>query len=556
MILRALSLIVSLFCLLPANRVNAQQPIRNTRWKDVLASPGQPPRTWAHLDPLTDSVAGISLNQAYELLKGKLSVPVVVGVLDSGVDIEHEDLREVIWTNDNEIAGNQVDDDKNGYPDDRNGWNFMGGPNGQTYEYDQPEITQTYLLLRNRYDTADPATIPPAQQHQYETYRAAKRLYLPRYQASRAKLLAFTDTARFWQVAERLAPLLPGSSTSQQAIRAVDLAPDSVAIAVRNVLADAYNPQYGAFGTYLRLVRQNWLRFRQIVGGEALIAYNPDYNARQLLVGDDPANLNERFYGSPTMQLAGSDQLAVHGSHVAGIIGARRGNGRGIDGVADNVRIMPVSMVPANGDERDKDIANGIRYAVENGAKVINMSFGKRLSPFKEQIDAAVRFAEARDVLIIHAAGNNGENYDSLPSYPSARYADGQLAQNVLTVGNSTWQLDANLPSRSSNYGAQTVDLFAPGTDILSTVPNGGYASFSGTSMSAPCVAGVAALLRSYFPTLTAVQVKEILLASSYRPDIQVRKPGRSATLVPFRSLSRSGGIVNAYQAVKLALQK
>lgn len=539
---RTPGLLLHLACLFLSITLNAQ------------SGPGQPPPNWSYLDPTTDSVAGISLNRAYELLKGRSSVPVVVGVLDSGVDVSHEDLRDVIWTNENEVANNQLDDDKNGYPDDRNGWNFMGAKDGTTYEYDQPEISQTYLLLKAKYDNANRASLTPSEQRQYDTYQAAKRLFLPRYRASQAKLRAFADTSQFWRVAEQLGKQVPDGTISSQVIRSVDLT-DSTAMAVRNVLAEAYTPQYGSFATYLGLVRKNWLRFRQIVGGDALIAYNPDYNARQA-VGDDPTNLTERYYGSPTMRIDDSEQLAVHGSHVAGIIGAKRDNGIGVSGVADNVRIMPVSVVPSNGDERDKDVANGIRYAVENGAKVINMSFGKRLSPFKEQVDAAIRFAEEHDVLIVHAAGNNGENYDSIPSFPSARYENGQVAQNVLTVGNSTWRLNQTLPSRSSNYGQQTVDLFAPGTEILSTIPKGKYATFSGTSMAAPCVAGVAALLRSYFPKLTAVQVKDILLRSSYKPNLQVRKPGRSASTVPFQSLSRSGGIVNAYEAIKLAMGK
>ncbi|AQG78505.1 S8 family peptidase [Spirosoma montaniterrae] len=431
----------------------------------------QLPLNWPHLDPETDSIAGISLYRAYELLKGLPSVPVTVAVLDSGVDIAHEDLKDVIWANPNETPDNNIDDDRNGYADDYNGWNFMGAKDGTTYEYDQPEITQTYLLFRNKFDKANPAALSPAEKRQYDTYQRAKTLFLQR---------------------QRI---------------------------------------------------------------DTVIAYNPSYNARRA-VGDDPADPTERYYGSPTMRIGTSEQLAVHGSHVAGIIGAKRGNGRGIDGVADNVRIMPVSVVPANGDERDKDVANGIRYAVENGAKVINMSFGKRLSPFKEQIDAAIRFAEERDVLIVHAAGNNGENYDSLPSYPSARYENGQVAQNVLVVGNSSGRVGENLASRSSNYGPQTVDLFAPGSGIVSTTPNNGYAIFSGTSMAAPCVAGVAALLRSYFPNLTAIQVKEILLKSSYKPDVLVRKPGRSDEKIPFKSLSRSGGLLNAYGAVKTALAK
>jgi cell wall-associated protease len=515
----------------------------------------QPPHNWPCLDPILDSIAGISLYRAYELLKGKPSVPVIVGVLDSGVDITHEDLREVIWKNPKETPDNQTDDDKNGYTDDVNGWNFMGAKDGTTYEYDQPEITQTYVLLKNKYDTANPAKLSPAEKRQYETYQTAKAQFLKRYQASQSKRIAFADTVKFWEAARQIREKLPDTRTSASAIREVDTGTDSVALAVKKTLAEAYLAQYGSFSFYLTLVRKNWERFTQIMGSEATIAFNPDYNPRAT-VGDNPANPMERHYGSPRMVIGKSQQLAVHGSHVAGIIGAKRGNGKGIDGVADNVQIMPVSVVPANGDERDKDVANGIRYAVENGAKVINMSFGKRLSPFKEQVDAAIRFAEERDVLIVHAAGNNGENYDSLPAYPSARYENGKVAKNVLVVGNSTWRVNTGLPSRSSNYGLQTVDLFAPGTDILSTLPNDQYASFSGTSMAAPMTAGVAALLRSYFPKLTAVQVKDILMKSSYKPDLQVRKPGRADQQISFKNLSRSGGLLNAFEAVKMAISR
>jgi cell wall-associated protease len=514
---------------------------------------GQPPRNWPYLDPTADSVAGISLYKAYELLKGRASVPVVVGIIDSGVDLAHEDLRDVIWSNPKEIAGNNTDDDKNGYTDDLNGWNFMGAKDGTTYEYDQPEITQTYTLLKGKYDQANRANLSPAEKRQYDTYQAAKKLFLQRYQGVRSKRLAFSDTTQFWKVAARIGTLLPDSALTQKAIRTVNPGNDSVAIAVRDLLASAYNPAYGSFLAYTKLIRLNWARFRLVTASDADIAYNPAYNPRQA-VGDNPADPTERYYGSPTLVIGQSQQLAVHGSHVAGIIAARRGNGIGIDGIADNARIMMVAVVPANGDERDKDVANGIRYAVENGAKVINMSFGKRLSPFKEQVDAAIRYAEEHDVLIVHAAGNNGENFDSIPAYPSARYENGQIAQNVLVVGNNTWRLDGGLAARSSNYGLQTVDLFAPGTDILSTVPTNQYAVFSGTSMAAPHTAGVAALLRSYFPTLTAVQVKDILLKSSYKPGIVVRKPGRSTQQVPFSSLSRTGGLLNAYEAVKLAL--
>ncbi len=510
---------------------------------------------WPYLDPTLDSVAGISLDKAYRLLRGRQSVPVTVGVLDSGVDLEHPDLRNVLWTNPSEQPGNGVDDDHNGYVDDLHGWNFMGAPDGTTYEYDQPEITQTYLLLRGMYDNANRATLSPTQQRQYDTYQQAKKLFLPRYKAALPQLLAFSDTTRFWQTANRLNTLLPDSATSQAAIRSADVGTDSVAVAVRQALARAYQPQYGPFTNYLQLIRQHFDRFVLIAGGEGLIAYNPAYNARRS-VGDNPADLSERYYGNPAIVIGHSAELGLHGSHVAGIIGASRGNGIGIDGVADNVRIMSVAVVPANGDERDKDIANGIRYAVDNGAKVLNMSFGKRLSPFKEQVDAAIRYALDHDVIIVHAAGNNGEDLDKTTNFPSAVDEQGRRAPNVLTVGNSTRYLNNRLAAASSNYSMRQVDLFAPGTDINSTVPHNRYAVFSGTSMAAPHVAGVAALLRAYFPQLTAVQGCDLLRESAYRPALVVNRPGRSGDLTPFSNLSQTGGLLNAAAAVQLAIDR
>ncbi|RYF49117.1 MAG: peptidase S8, partial [Cytophagaceae bacterium] len=285
------------------------------------SSLSQPPRNWPYLDPKADSIAGISLYQAYDLLKNRTSVPVIVGVLDSGVDITHEDLRDVIWVNPAERPDNQIDDDKNGYTDDLNGWNFMGAKDGTTYEYDQPEITQTYVLLRNKYDKANPAALSPSEKRQYNTYQTAKKQFLKRYAVDQPKRIAFADTVKFWTVARQIATKLPDSTTSQAAIRQVDLGTDSVSMAVRTILADGYFPQYGPFSYYTLLVRRNWARFRQIMGSEATIGYNPDYNARTS-VGDNPANPTERYYGSPRMIIGESQQLAMHGSHVAGIIAA------------------------------------------------------------------------------------------------------------------------------------------------------------------------------------------------------------------------------------------
>lgn len=512
------------------------------------------PKNWSHLDPAKDSIAGISLNQAYELLKGRTAQPVVVGIIDSGVDIEHEDLKDVIWKNPKETPDNNVDDDKNGYADDLTGWNFMGAKDGTTYATDQEEVTQIYVLWKDKYDKADPKKLKGREVEEYAMYQKAKDRFLKGYKANEAKRLAVSDSARFFAALNTLKPQLAGKPFDISSINDLKPGADSTAAAVKSVLGEVFTEQFRSFDIMFRLLERAYPRLKEALLAETAKSFNLENTGRKA-VGDNPLDPNERYYGSPKLNLGDSEELAMHGTHVAGIVGAKRGNNLGVDGIADNVRIMTVAVVPSNGDERDKDVANGIRYAVDNGAKVINMSFGKRFSPFKPQVDAAIRYAEERDVLIVHASGNNAENYDSIPAYPRPEYEDGRTARNFITVGNSTARLNENLPARSSNYGVRSVDLFAPGTDIESTIPRNNYAAFTGTSMAAPCVAGVAALLRSYFPNLTAVQVKDILMKSAYKPELTVVRPS-SKQRVPFSALSVSGGIVNAAAAVKLAMGK
>ena len=276
-------------------------------------------------------------------------------------------------------------------------------------------------------------------------------------------------------------------------------------------------------------------------------AYNENFDSRKV-IGDNYSNVNEKNYGNNDVE--GPDPS--HGTHVAGIIAADRRNELGIKGIADNVRIMSVRTVP-NGDERDKDVANAIRYAVDNGAKVINMSFGKSYSPQKEAVDRAVKYAEQKNVLLIHAAGNDGDDIDTEKNYPSRFYLDGKEAKNWMEIGASAWGTDENFVGSFSNYGKKTVDFFAPGVEIYSTTPNNTYQNFDGTSMASPCTTGVAALLMSYFPEFTAIQIKDILRKSTRKFDgLEVQRPGGKGN-VKFDQLSNTGGLVNAYEAVKLA---
>jgi subtilisin family serine protease len=277
---------------------------------------------------------------------------------------------------------------------------------------------------------------------------------------------------------------------------------------------------------------------------------NPEYNSRSI-VGDDYQNVKEKGYGNNDV----TGTFAEHGTHVAGIIAANRTNNLGIKGIADNVRIMVIRAVP-NGDERDKDVANAIYYAVENGARVINMSFGKDYSPHKEAVDAAVKYAEDKGVLLVHGAGNDGKNIDDADNYPTREISTKKVANNWLEVGASSWGDAARFVGDFSNYGKKSVDVFAPGVDVYSTIPRHGYKSNSGTSMAAPVTAGVGALLLSYFPELTAEQVRDIILKSTVKyKGLMVNKPGqgKKPAMVSFEELSVSGGIVNAYEAVRMA---
>jgi subtilisin family serine protease len=431
------------------------------------------PKNWFEKDPVSDSLAGISLDKAYELLKGRKSHPVIVAVIDNGVDISHEDLKKIIWTNPGEIPGNGIDDDHNGYRDDVHGWNFRGTADGTVVENEMAGSTQYYIAWKNKFGNADSTGIPPQNREAFQRYQKAKADYL---------------------------------ANSQNR--------DSVNV---------------------------------------LYAYNLDYHSSRLIANDSGGSDN-RYYGSPNARLTPN---LSHGTHVAGIIGAVRNNGIGINGIADNVFIMPVLATTAVGDERDKDIANAILYAVDNGARIINMSFSKLYSSDKRIVDSAIRYADKKHVLIIHAAGNDGVNIDSASNYhyPIVIYEDGTRAHNFITVGWNRPLFDYRLAHPYSDYGYMNVDLFAPGSDIYSTIPDNGYDEKSGSSMSAPVVTGVAALLFSYFPSLSMEQVRDILLKSVYIPDQMVNKPGTKTT-VPFRTLSVTGGIVNAYRAVQLALTK
>lgn len=518
-------------------------------------------RDWFLRDPETEKFEGTSTDKTYEtLLKGKPSKKVRVAVIDSGIDVDHEDLADIIWTNDDEIPDNGIDDDKNGYVDDIHGWNFIGGKDSSVNR-DTYELTREYIRLKPRFDSVDEKKIKKKDKADYALWQKVKTEFEKEVSSNKEQFELFNQQYDLYTQAlgtltfcdSILRSNLQVDSIYKSSLAQVNPANDTVRFAketlanvLQNVEGDILVSDFLIeLEAYLVQLKEGVDHFKAAVE----YGYNTEYNSRAI-VGDNPGDPTEKNYGNNDVK--GGD--AKHGTHVAGIIGANRKNDLGVKGIADNVEIIAIRVVPPNGDERDKDIANGIMYAVDNGAKIINMSFGKDYSPHKEVVDKAVKYAEEKGVILMHGSGNDGENLDTKDQFPTRVYKNKKVARTWLEIGASTWERDSSFVASFSNYGKKTVDLFAPGVEIYSTVPNNEYEGLQGTSMACPIVSGVAALVWSYFPDLTAEQVKDIINQSTRKYDgLKVVQPGTGEN-VPFSQLSITGGMVNAYEAVRLAM--
>jgi cell wall-associated protease len=475
-------------------------------------------KRWSYLDLEKDTIPGMSVDKAYtELLKNKKSTTVIVGVIDTGVDINHEDLKSVIWTNKKEIPNNGKDDDKNGFKDDVHGWNFLGNSNNENLEMTR--------ILKKGDDGS-------------ETYKKALADYTENYN-------------EIMEAKENVDVLLKADKTVRDFLKK-----DDYTIAELKDMASVKFELYDSKRIMLSYATQKGASFHEDLKSYKDYVYdqlnfnlNKDFNARKL-VGDNPEDINDKKYGNNVVYSKERED-SLHGTHVAGIIAQVRNNGVGGDGVADNVVIMPIRAVP-NGDEYDKDVALAIRYAVDNGAKVINGSFGKDFSPHAQWVYDAIKYAASKDVLIIHAAGNDAKDIDIEPNFPTDAVNGAEISDNVLTVGALNYEYGEKVVAKFSNYGKQNVDVFAPGVKIYAAVPGNKYKYLQGTSMASPNAAGVAALIREYYPNLKATQVKQILMQSGTPLDLEV-KVDEKQIKIPFSETSISGKIVNAYNALKMA---
>lgn len=482
-------------------------------------------QSWGHLDLANDTIPGMSVNKAYtDIIKRSKGQTVIVGVIDSGVDIDHQDLDANIWTNSDEIPNNGKDDDKNGYIDDVHGWNFLGKGYNEQLEF-------VRIIASGDTNNPDYARAQAEYEKQFKTWNDRKAQYDQIYsQVFGADQVLTKHFGKKDYTKQEVAAIKTENAELQQAVQ------------VANFI---YSNGIDSMAEAIKDIKQSL----DDINDRLNYNLNKDFKGR--ITGDDPTDWNTKYYGDGNVKPVKKSES--HGTHVAGIIAAERNNGLGANGVANNVKIMSIRAVP-NGDEYDKDVALAIRYAVDNGAKVINGSFGKSFSPNSEWVRDAIAYAGQKDVVFVHAAGNDSSNVDTEPNYPDDNLNGGQeVSDSYIRVGALYPKYGSNLVASFSNYGKKNVDVFAPGAEIYSTTPENEYDTKGGTSMAAPAVAGVAALIRSYYPNLTAAQVKKIIMDSGLALKTKVVVGGNSDNVRPFADLSKSGKIVNAYNALIMA---
>ncbi len=536
------------------------------------------PKDWFH-QSIDEGVYGVNTQKAYEFLKttGRKPEPIIVGVLDSGVDLEHEDLKDIRWTNTEEIVNNGKDDDRNGHIDDMHGWNFLGNPDGENIGGANLEITRLYKKYRNKFGGIKDRKIKrniKKYPKQYTIYKKAKEEIADEIEKAKEKIGQMKTNKEFIvSYKEKITPIFEQIKKSLGST----ITPDKLSSFAQNNNKEQIQEIYPMLGILIKMIEtssdkkidikkaKNKVQqalAKKISGANDYIEYfeskvkyhyNVDFDANKI-VRDNQKRLRQYKYGNNNAE--GPD--AIHGTHVSGLIAAVRNNGIGMNGISNAARIMSVRVVP-DGDERDKDVANGIIYAVKKGAKILNMSFGKSYSPNKSAVDKAVRYAAKKGVLIVHAAGNDGKDLDDPiknPNFPVNVTKNDTIARNWITVGASTYHKE-HLAAQFSNYGSKSVDLFSPGTEIYSTIPDNKYKKLQGTSMASPVVAGVAALVWSYYPELSMQELRHVLLKSVNVYEGMVPTPNEdkeeSKIDQPFNKLSKTGGVIDAYLAVKNA---
>lgn len=519
----------------------AQQVVIN----DALNSKG-----WHLKDNETSGFWGISLDKAYDLMKGRKSKTVVVAVIDSGIDTLQEDLKPVLWINTSEKRGNGIDDDGNGYIDDYYGWNFCGSKEGNNFKQKSTEAARVYHGWKNEFEGKKERNITKEKIFLFQQWKKAKKIIEEKHDEAKKNIERISFTVeRFEDAAKRIrfTYRLHSFTLRELALINTETASPALQLALSNWKRIMANDSTATDSIIIADEKEYLERLQTDINNYN----NKPEDIRTTYTKDNYTNIADKFYGNNNLKGESSE----HGTLVAGTIAALRDNGVGSNGIVNDVKIMAI-RAGAGGDEHDKDVALAIMYAVDNGAQIINMSFGKPISPYKQFVDEAIKYADSKGVLVVHSAGNDAKDIAEDVFYPNAFFLDGKKATNFITVGASNENnIDGRLPAKFSNYSKEYVDIFAPGVNIYSTAMNNTYQSVDGTSFSGPVVSGVAALLKSFFPKLTPQQMIEIILLSGVAISDEVKIPGSDKGTTSFNKLCTSGKIINAFKAVKLALE-
>lgn len=519
-----------------------QQSVNDLEKKEKLAEDQL--ESWYHSDIINDTIPGMSVERAYDsLIRQQEGDTVIVAVVDSGVDIAHEDLEDKIWKNEDEVPGNNKDDDENGYIDDVYGWNFLGD-----IHHENLEMTRILRDYEARFEGKSKDEIAEEDHAIFESYKRAKEEYKEKLQQAKSQKTYYTNILQQLKSARQaVADSIGHEGFTLEEVK--ELEPSSKELSQsKNFLVQVMSN----VGDDLSEAEEQLQRGVDYFSDRVKYHYGKELNATADR-GNDPDDFDDtEDYGNNDVD--GPDpkeDVVKHGTHVAGIIAAERNNGIGMNGVASNAKIMAIRAVP-DGDEYDKDIAHAIRYAVDNGAKVINTSFGKYYSTHPDWVIDAIQYAAENDVLIVNAAGNEGIDLDEKRVYPNDQTPDDatEVSDNFINIGAIGPQIGESLVAGFSNYGKANVDIFAPGASIYSTVPNDEYEFLQGTSMAAPAVSGIAAMIRSYYPELTAAQVKQVIMRSGIKYEEEVILGGDPKDKAPFTETGVTGRFANLYNAL------
>ena len=527
---------------------------------------------WYNCSPEKDGIFGADINRAYEFLKGKkVKHRPVIAVVGGGLDIEHEALKSNIWTDKREKEDGK-DNDKDGYIDDIHGWNFIGGKDGRVMEYTLREGDREFMRLKDKwgriihnkgqfFSYADGKKVvinPPEDMDEYFYYRNRVMYESPLAGAYGGTMLGYIVQEYAGKVDKEMRVRFPEKTTFTAKELAACWDPngeqDTLANLAMNMLGYAFgfstgkdwDAIYKSFmaDSYIEQTKNTYKNLYDRSGNDQ----------RKEIVGDDYLDINDRVYGNNVLLTSN----AGSGTMMAGIIAGKRGVEGRNNPISEVAEIMPIVISGAKGESYLKDVALAIRYAVDHKADVIILPQQNSFYPEAQKIwvSEAIRYAEQKGVLVIVPAWELSYDLSLVTFYPN-RWMDGKEEMTNLMVISSS---DKNgNPSMKSSFGEKEVDMYAPGIDILSTYTGDTYQSGSGVMLATSMVAGVAALVKSYYPELTGAQIRTILLESvTSRKGIEVEKEIRVAQQVTqdlflFEQLCLSAGILNAYNALVVA---